>query len=216
VTSTEPVSLATAPHARWALEVAEVLAAALLLAILAPLIAAVMLCVWLEDGGSPLFAHPRIGRGGRVFVCLKFRSMHPDAERRLAEHLLGNEAARIEWAMTRKLRRDPRVTRVGAVLRSTSLDELPQLFNVLRREMSLVGPRPIVAAEVGRYGRYFPAYCSIRPGITGLWQVSGRSDVTYRRRVAMDVVYARHRCMGLYLRVLVLTVPAVLRRRGAY
>ncbi len=200
----------------WSLEVVEVLTAALLLVGLAPLMAVVMMCVWLEDGGAPLFIHHRIGRGGRSFPCLKFRSMYRDADRRLADHLDRDEDARIEWAMTHKLRSDPRVTQTGALLRSSSLDELPQLFNVLRRDMSLVGPRPIVTAEVGRYGRYFPAYCSIRPGITGLWQVSGRSDVSYRRRVAMDVVYARRRCMGLYVQVLVMTVPAVLRRRGAY
>ena len=200
----------------WSLETIEVLIAALLVLILAPLMVAVMLCIWLDDGGSPLFSHSRIGRGGRYFPCLKFRSMYQDADQRLIEHLSRDEAARLEWALNQKLRRDPRVTRMGAFLRASSLDELPQLINVLRREMSLVGPRPIVTAEVDRYGRYFPAYCSIRPGITGLWQVSGRSDVSYRRRVAMDVVYARRRCVGLYIQVLVLTVPAVLRRRGAY
>ena len=196
-------------------EIVEICAAALLLLFLAPVMAAVAVLIWLEDGGSPVFVHSRIGRGGRFFPCLKFRSMYVDGDRRLAGHLLGSEAARTEWALTHKLRHDPRVTRVGAFLRKSSLDELPQLLNVLRREMSLVGPRPIVSAEIGRYGHYFLAYCSIRPGMTGLWQVSGRSDVSYRRRVAMDVIYARRRGMGLYVKVLVMTVPAVLGRRGA-
>jgi exopolysaccharide production protein ExoY len=198
------------------LDTFEILAATLLLVALAPLMLMAMLCVWLEDGGSPLFAHTRIGEGGRAFSCLKFRSMHLDAEQRLDRHLENNESARLEWAASRKLRTDPRVTWVGGFLRRSSIDELPQLLNVVRGEMSLVGPRPIVRAEIVRYGHYFHDYCSVKPGITGLWQVSGRSEVSYRRRVALDVVYARRRCAGLYFRILLRTIPAVLRSRGAY
>ena len=124
--------------------------------------------------------------------------------------------ARLEWEKDHKLRNDPRITRLGSFLRKSSLDELPQLFNVLRGEMSLVGPRPIVDAEVVRYGRYFADYCSVRPGITGLWQISGRNDVSYRRRVALDVAFARARSRSLYVRILAGTVPSVLVRRGSY
>ncbi len=190
--------------------------AGMIIVVLSPILLAIMACIWLEDGGPPMFAHSRIGRDGRSFDCLKFRSMRVDASHHLTQHLLLDEAARREWELTHKLRADPRITTTGAFLRKTSLDELPQLLNVVRGEMSLVGPRPIVQAEVARYGRYFDVYCSLRPGITGLWQVSGRSAVSYRRRVAMDVLYARSRCTALYMKVLVMTVPAVLRRRGAY
>ena len=198
------------------LETADVCVAALLLVFLSPLLLVVALCIRLEDSGPALFGHVRIGRNGKPFRCLKFRSMHLDADQRLIEHLASDEAARLEWALTQKLRADPRVTKIGRFLRKSSLDELPQFMNVLRREMSLVGPRPIVPAEVSRYGHRFGNYCSVLPGITGLWQVSGRNDVSYRRRVAMDVVYARHRCVSLYVRVLLMTLPAVMRSRGAY
>ena len=183
---------------------------------LSPFLLLIMMCVWLADGGPPMFAHPRIGRGGRMFDCMKFRSMRVNANQHLTQHLLQNEGARREWDLTQKLRIDPRITAIGAFLRKTSLDELPQLLNVLRGEMSLVGPRPIVQDEVARYGRYFDVYCSRKPGITGLWQVSGRSAISYRRRVAMDVLYARSHCAALYMKVLMMTIPAVLRRRGAY
>ena len=157
----------------------------------------------------------RIGRGGREFPCLKFRSMAVDAEARLESHLASSAAARREWDRYHKLEFDPRITPLGRFLRSSSLDELPQLFNVLRGEMSLVGPRPIVRAEVRRYNRYFPVYCSTRPGLTGLWQVLGRNRVSYRRRVAADVLYVRRKSLWLNIRILVATIPAVLLRRGA-
>ena len=189
----------------------------LVLVFLTPLMGALALAVHLSDGGPTLFAHERLGRGGRTFRCLKFRSMAVDADERLRRLLAADPRARAEWAATHKLRNDPRVTPLGRFLRKSSLDELPQLINVLRGEMSLVGPRPIVGAEISRYGHRFSDYCAVRPGITGLWQISGRSDVDYRRRVAMDVVYARRRPRtGLYLYILVMTAPAVLLRRGAY
>ena len=183
---------------------------------LIPLFLILLAILWVQDGGPPLFAHVRLGRGGRAFRCWKFRTMRVDAAQCLADHLARDAAAQVEWLTTQKLRADPRVTPIGALLRKTSLDELPQLFNVLLGEMSLVGPRPIVQSEVDRYGRYFPVYCSVRPGITGLWQVSGRSKVDYRRRVAMDVLYARRRSTGLNVKLLAQTIPAVLLRRGAY
>ncbi len=168
------------------------------------------------DGGPALFKQERIGRGGRRFTCLKFRSMVVDAERRLQLFLDRDSRARAEWARDHKLRYDPRITAFGRFLRRSSLDELPQLINVLRGDMSLVGPRPIVDAEVSRYGRRYKSYCSVRPGITGLWQVSGRTNISYRRRVAMDVLYVRRRSLGLYVWLIVATIPAVLARRGAH
>jgi lipopolysaccharide/colanic/teichoic acid biosynthesis glycosyltransferase len=190
--------------------------AVIALVFLAPVMLAVGLAVFLQDGGPVLFAHRRIGRGGRYFYCLKFRSMASDAEQRLKDLLAADPAAREEWERDHKLRNDPRVTRLGAFLRKSSLDELPQLFNVLRGEMSLVGPRPIVDAEVAKYGRRFASYCAVKPGITGLWQVSGRNDTSYRTRVALDCVYASRRNLFLDSFIILCTVPAVLTRRGSY
>lgn len=192
-----------------------VLAATILLFIL-PLLVLIAITVRCQDGGPALFAHTRIGRGGREFKCLKFRSMLTNSEARLQHLLATDDAARQEWAETQKLRHDPRITPLGAFLRRSSLDELPQFINVLRGEMSVVGPRPIVRAEVPRYGRRFRHYTAVRPGITGLWQVGGRSDVSYRRRVAFDVMYARRRSPKLYVGIVLKTVPAVLARDGSY
>jgi lipopolysaccharide/colanic/teichoic acid biosynthesis glycosyltransferase len=186
------------------------------LVFLLPLMLLIAISVYAYDGGPIFFAHRRIGLGGRTFRCLKFRSMAVDAEQRLADLLACDPVARAEWEADHKLRRDPRVTRLGAFLRKTSLDELPQLFNVLRGDMSLVGPRPIVEAEIEKYGRRFRDYCAVRPGITGLWQVSGRNDTSYRTRIALDCVYARRRSLGLDAYILAVTVPAVLTRRGSY
>ncbi len=187
----------------------------LMLLFLAPMMLIIAGVVML-DGGPALFRQERIGRGGRTFICLKFRTMVVDAERRLQLFLDRDSRARAEWARDHKLRYDPRITAFGRFLRRSSLDELPQLINVLRGDMSLVGPRPIVQAEAERYGRRFKSYCSVRPGITGLWQVSGRTNISYRRRVAMDVLYVRRRNICLYIWLIVATVPAVLARRGAH
>ena len=188
----------------------------LALLFLLPLMLAVALAIWVQDRGPVLFAHRRVGLGGRSFYCLKFRSMALDAEARLQSLLANDPVAAAEWAADHKLRNDPRVTPLGAFLRKTSLDELPQLFNVLKGEMSLVGPRPIVDAEIVRYGRRFNDYCKVKPGITGLWQVSGRNDVSYRTRVAMDAVYAKHKCGRLDVWILAATIPVVLARKGSY
>ena len=200
----------------WLIRTLDVLGAAILLIFILPVYALIALMVRLEDGGPVYFAQERIGRGGKRFRCLKFRSMAVDAEAQLQKLLATDPAARRAWELDRKLKDDPRITRIGKLLRTSSLDELPQLINVLRGEMSLVGPRPIVEAEVERYGRHFRKYCSIRPGLTGLWQVSGRNDVSYRERVVLDVAYVRNRCVRLYFRVLFKTIPAVLARRGSY
>jgi len=199
-----------------AIRVLDILIAVCVILFALPLLIAIALCVTLQDGGVAVFAHERIGRGGRTFKCLKFRSMVPHADVRLAELLALDPAARAEWERDHKLRRDPRITRVGELLRKSSLDELPQLFNVLRGEMSIVGPRPIVMAEIPRYGTRFRHYCAVKPGITGLWQVSGRNDVSYRRRVAMDTFYARHKSLAWDVKLLFLTVPAVLFASGSY
>lgn len=182
----------------------------------APLLLIIAVAIFVTDPGPILFAQRRIGYRGVYFHCYKFRSMAVNAEELLADLLDRDPAARAEWALTHKLKDDPRVTRVGRFLRRSSLDELPQLINVLRGQMSIVGPRPIVETEIARYGQYFRHYCALKPGITGLWQISGRSDLSYRRRVAFDVVYSRTRSVILYLKIIVLTVPAVLLARGSY
>jgi lipopolysaccharide/colanic/teichoic acid biosynthesis glycosyltransferase len=210
-------SIAPSPPAPGdlAIRVLDLCAAIAALQFVLPLLAANALALRLFDDGPVLYAHARIGRGGKEFACLKFRTMAVDSEARLAALLAANPAARREWDQYQKLATDPRITRLGRFLRSSSLDELPQLLNVITGEMSLVGPRPIVRSEAPRYGRYFHTYCSVRPGITGLWQVLGRNRVSYRRRVAMDVLYVRRRCVRLNVQVLLATVPAVLMRKGA-
>lgn len=186
------------------------------LVVFGPLMMIVALVCALIDRGPVFFAHRRIGLNGRSFGVLKFRSMHVDSDAILKAHLLASPEAAAEWEADHKLRDDPRVTRLGGFLRKSSLDELPQLFNVLRGEMSIVGPRPIVDAEVSRYGDLFHCYCSVKPGMTGLWQVSGRNDVGYERRVDMDALYARHKSVALDIRIILATIPAVLRRSGSY
>lgn len=207
------LAAALRPAAKRALDI---LGAGLLLLAALPAFLLIAALVKL-DGGKAFYAHPRIGRGGRVFGCLKFRSMVMNSDRRLAELLATDPMARAEWDATRKLRNDPRVTPIGRFLRASSLDELPQLINVLRGEMSLVGPRPVQEAElVAYYGACATHYVSVRPGITGPWQVSGRNDVSYAQRVAMDVAYATRPSLLNDLRILLRTPMAVLARRGAY
>ncbi len=194
--------------------VADLVLCVVLLVVLAPVLVGIAVAVAL-DGGPVLFTHPRVGKGNRRFNCLKFRSMVVDSEAALARHLEQNEAARTEWRLFQKLTDDPRITRVGRFLRATSLDELPQLFNVLRMEMSLVGPRPIVESEMPRYGRAIAYYSRTRPGLTGLWQVSGRSNTSYARRVALDLWYVKNWHFGRDIAILFRTVFVVLKRDGA-
>jgi lipopolysaccharide/colanic/teichoic acid biosynthesis glycosyltransferase len=211
--ATEPLRERLRPALKRALDL---FGAAALLAVLAVPLVLIALLVRV-DGGPALFAHRRIGRGGVPFRCLKFRTMVPDAEARLAALLATDPAARAEWEATRKLRDDPRITRIGRFLRASSLDELPQLINVLRGEMSLVGPRPVPEAELAAcYGAAAEHYKSVRPGITGLWQVSGRSDTSYADRVALDVAYVTRPSLREDLRILLRTPLVVLFRRGAY
>ena len=185
------------------------------LVLLAPLMLGIAAAIRLSTGDKVLFAHRRVGAGGRSFDCLKFRSMVPDAQERLKQILATDPIAREEWEEDFKFERDSRVTRVGRVLRKTSLDELPQLLNVLRGDMSLVGPRPVTEAETKRYGHHYEAYKLVRPGLTGLWQVSGRSDTTYEERIALDVRYIRTASFATDIGILFKTVWCVLARRGA-
>lgn len=174
----------------------------------------VLLALTAMDGGSPLFGHTRIGRDGRAFRCLKIRSMVCNADEVLRHLLATDPAVRAEWYKAFKLDDDPRITQLGRFLRKTSLDELPQLINVLRGDMSLVGPRPVPAAELERYGRARTIYMTVRPGITGLWQVSGRNDVSYARRVAMDICYVRNVTLMRDIGILLATVGAMLKTTG--
>lgn len=190
-------------------------AALLLLLLFAPLMAVIALLVWRRDGAPVLFGHYRIGQHGRPFRCLKFRSMYLDSEAMLRELLERDPAARAEWERDHKLSDDPRITPIGHFLRRTSLDELPQLFNVLRGEMSLVGPRPITLAELPRYGQVRWHYLSVRPGMTGLWQVSGRNDTTYDERVELDREFVEQHSLRLRLSILLRTLRVAIRGSGA-
>jgi exopolysaccharide production protein ExoY len=196
--------------------VADIVIAGIVLFVLSPLFVLTALLVRCLGPGPVFFGHERIGCGGRTFRCLKFRTMRRDAEQVLRSVLEADPALAREWHETRKLRCDPRITRIGRVLREYSLDELPQLINVIRGEMSLVGPRPVVAAELARYGQRAAHYLSARPGITGLWQISGRSDTSYTQRVELDSRYVREWSFANDVTILVRTIPAVLSSRGSY
>lgn len=197
------------------IRIVDIILATWALLFMAPLMIFIVCCQIVLNPGPIFFIHSRVGRYGQMFPCIKFRTMVPNAEQKLAEILASDAMKRHAWDRDQKLDNDPRITLFGALLRKSSLDELPQLCNVLRGEMSLVGPRPITVAEVSRYGYRFKSYSSVRPGITGLWQVSGRSEVQYRRRVALDVTYVRRRSVKLYSRILIGTIPAVLMARGS-
>ena len=194
----------------------DVAASSVAVVLLAPLLATIAITVKICDGGPVLFRHRRIGCGGRTFECLKFRTMKVDAEARLQEWLLQNPLAADEWNATQKLRNDPRLTAVGKSLRRSSIDELPQLFNILRGDMSLVGPRPVVAEEVPRYGRDIAHYYSVRPGLTGAWQVSGRNDLSYAERVRLDAEYCTTWSFTKDLVIMLKTVPVLFSGRGSY
>ncbi|MEJ0023479.1 MAG: sugar transferase [Alphaproteobacteria bacterium] len=184
---------------------------------LLPLLIPVAIAIKLTDGGPIFFGHRRIGRYGREFRCWKFRSMAVNGAEILERHFAENPEALVEWKTTQKLENDPRVTAVGRFLRATSIDELPQIFNVLLGEMSIVGPRPVPRAELNeRYGKDRCYYLLMRPGITGLWQVSGRSNTTYERRVALDREYATGWSFGKDVTILLKTIPAVLKAEGAH
>jgi exopolysaccharide production protein ExoY len=181
-----------------------------------PLLCLIAIAVKLIDGGPVFYRHRRVGRNGQAFECLKFRTMVRDAEKILHLQLTNNCKAAREWKEDHKLRNDPRITPLGAVLRKTSLDELPQLFNILKGDMSFVGPRPIVVAEVAKYGECITHYMSARPGLTGPWQVGGRNDVDYARRVALDSQYVENWSFWRDVAIITKTVRVIVTSRGCY
>jgi len=193
----------------------DILVAASAMIFLLPALITIALAVKLGDGGPILYRHRRVGRQGQRFDCLKFRSMAVDSEQRLARLLLEDPHAAQEWQAHQKLNNDPRVTALGNFLRKTSLDELPQLWNVLVGEMSLIGPRPVTRAELNRYGRDRRYYLLVRPGLTGLWQVSGRSSTGYERRIIFDRQYLERWSWPREIWILLMTIPAVLRTKDA-
>jgi lipopolysaccharide/colanic/teichoic acid biosynthesis glycosyltransferase len=177
--------------------------------------ALIWLGVLMTSGGPAIYMQPRYGKDGKVFRFLKFRSMVADADAVLARHLRENPGARREWDMYQKLEHDPRITRFGAFLRKYSIDEFPQFWNVLLGDMSMVGPRPCMFAQKELYGDYWDHYCAVRPGITGLWQISGRNEVSYRRRAAMDAEYVSTLSLTRDLVILLKTVSVVAGARGS-
>jgi len=183
------------------------------LLLLSPLFAVIAVLIKLESAGPVLFSQTRIGKDGEEFRCWKFRSMFRDAEQRKQELLEHNEMA---GGVTFKMKRDPRVTRVGRFIRKASIDELPQLWNVLNGDMSLVGPRPPVPQEVAQYSTHERKRLAVKPGITCIWQVSGRSDIPFNEQVLMDIEYIRTRSLWLDISLLLRTIPAVLLARGSY
>ena len=193
----------------------DVVVASLALVILSPLL---LFIAWRirGTGGSVVYGHRRVGKRGKSFPCYKFRTMVPNAGQVLQELLANDPAALLEWKRDFKLRNDPRITPIGAILRKTSLDELPQLWNVIKGDMSLVGPRPVVTEELELYGKSRPYYLEARPGITGLWQVSGRNEVDYSQRVYLDAWYVKNWSLWYDMVILLKTVKVVLSRRGAY
>jgi undecaprenyl-phosphate galactose phosphotransferase len=193
----------------------DIVVASMLLLFLGPIFA--LLCYMVKrDGGNAIYGHERVGQNGKKFKCLKFRSMVTNSKEVLEKLLATSEEARIEWDKDFKLKNDPRVTRIGSFLRKTSLDELPQLWNVIRGEMSLVGPRPVIEAELERYAGDVDYYLMAKPGMTGLWQVSGRNDIDYDTRVYFDSWYVKNWALWTDIAILFKTAGVVLRRDGAY
>lgn len=184
---------------------------AIALFLLSPVMILVALLIRIKMGNPIIFSHWRVGYDGKPFRCLKFRTMVCDGDAILQNHLAENPAAFLEWQATQKLKNDPRVTAFGNILRRTSIDELPQLLNVLRGDMSCVGPRPVHATELARYGRQSRHYLRARPGLTGQWQVSGRNSTSHNSRIAMDTLYVRNWSLAHDIALMVKTIPAVLR-----
>lgn len=185
--------------------------------ILLPLLLPFIALLWglaRRDGGPGFFRHKRVGRDGRMFDCLKIRTMVPQAEHALADHLATHRDAAAQWARCNKLSPDPRVTPLGRILRRVSLDELPQIFNVLRGEMSLVGPRPVTRPEMPRYGPYARHYMALRPGITGLWQVSTQRGADFTKRIQLDMRYCAESSLWLDLRILARTAKVIWQGTG--
>lgn len=200
-------------HAKRWFDIAAALTAIVLLF---PLCCAIALAIKLWDRGPVLYRHRRVGLNGAGFDCLKFRTMAVDSEAALRRHLAADPDAACEWERLHKLKNDPRITPLGVSMRKTSLDELPQLINILKGEMSFVGPRPIVTAELPKYGDCLGHYLRARPGLTGPWQVSGRNDVDYATRVALDRGYVENWTFRRDLTIIATTVRVVVTSRGCY
>ena len=211
-----PPVISTSPIGLTSKRIVDIVLALSGIILLAPLLVICFVLTRASSSGPAIFRHKRIGFGGKPFDCLKFRTMVADAPERLSRLLEEDPAAAAEWAECQKLRNDPRVTPIGAILRKSSLDELPQLFNVLMGTMSIVGPRPVTEAELSRYGTSVKAYAACRPGITGLWQVSGRSSTSYQTRIVCDTYYARMWSLSLDVKIIVVTIPSVLFSEGAH
>ena len=184
--------------------------------VVVPLGILISIAIYIDRPGPVIFAHKRVGQHGKIFPCYKFRSMIPNAQEELGKYLAEHPEAMEEWERDFKLKDDPRITKVGNFLRRTSLDELPQLINVIKGEMSLVGPRPIVTAEIEKYNDYFRDFCLVPPGITGMWQVNGRNDTTYEERVLMDSWYVRNWSVWIDMVYLLKTIGVVIKGKGAY
>lgn len=183
----------------------------------APLFLLIALLIKATSKGSAIYYQTRIGRCGSHFRCYKFRTMYQNADSILAEILANDPQKREEWNNTHKLKHDPRVTPIGRFLRETSLDELPQFWNVLKGDLSVVGPRPVVKEEITRhFGHKAEKIFSVRPGITGLWQISGRSDTSYSKRIALDEYYVENRTLLNDLKIIALTIPSMITKKGAY
>lgn len=212
--------LAAAPLAgsvaRWVKRSIDVVGSSLALLVLSPLMITLTVALAIESSGHPIFVQERIGRAGAAFKIFKFRTMAHGAEEQLRRSLQEDADLAREWAQLRKLRDDPRVTRIGRVLRKFSLDEVPQFVNVLLGQMSLVGPRPILEEELPLFGHRLPSVLSMRPGLTGLWGVSGRNDLGYDERVQLEDRYVRTWTLGLDISIMLRTIPRVIKGRGAF
>ena len=192
--------------------------ALIFLVVSSPIFISIALLVKLSSRGPIFFLQKRVGKNKKTFNCIKFRTMHPEAEDILENLILNDEALRKEFQETHKLKNDPRITNIGKFLRKTSLDEIPQFLNVIKMEMSIVGPRPIVKKEILKYGKSYKKVISIKPGITGLWQVSGRNNLSYKRRVTLDCLYVDNMSPIIDLRIIIRTFGVIFfpNDRGAY
>jgi exopolysaccharide production protein ExoY len=194
----------------------DLIVALTMLLLASPLMLMVAALIWLMEGRPIVFKHRRIGFGGKVFYCWKFRTMCFNGDEVLSNYFRNNPLAAAEWAKTRKLKTDPRVSALGRMLRETSIDELPQLYNVITGDMSCVGPRPVTSDELCHYEERIELYLKARPGLTGAWQISGRNDTSYEERVRLDTNYVSNWSLRRDLEILMLTLPAVFSRRGSY
>tara|TARA_B100000965_G_scaffold196222_1_gene163892 strand:- start:1943 stop:2554 length:612 start_codon:yes stop_codon:yes gene_type:complete len=190
--------------------------AIILFVLLIPIILIIILILKIFTRDSVFFKHKRIGEKGKGFILFKFRTMKENRENILKEHFVKKPQALLEWKSNHKLKNDPRITKIGFFLRELSFDEIPQIYNIIKGDMSFVGPRPIVEKEIEKYGVHFNDYKKCKPGLTGLWQVSGRNNTTYKERVNFDMFYIKNKSFLLDVKILFKTIPTVLSRRGAY